>query len=265
MAGSSYKGVTLNGGRFMMQCIRVQDDHNPLDTALPWRSAQALPRILVIDDDPSMTSLLKRGLAYEGYAVHTAAGGEAGLHIAREHQPDLVILDVMMPGIDGLDVLRRLRAADAILPVILLTAKDAETDQVQGLETGADDYVAKPFSFEILLARVRALLRRQQTENPPQLRFANLVLDVNAHTAWRGQREVPLTSLEFKLLHEFIAHPRQVLPKEVLLDRVWGYDFGGNMNVVEVYVKQLRQKLEADDEPRLLHTIRGAGYVLREG
>lgn len=249
----------------MIQDVRVQDDRHTVDPALAWRSTQRLPRILVIDDDSAVTSLLKRGLAYEGYAVETAASGAAGLQSARERPPDLVILDVMMPGIDGLEVLRRLRSADSLLPVILLTAKDAEMDQVQGLETGADDYVTKPFSFEILLARVRALLRRQQSENPPQLHFADLTLDTSAHTAWRGQREVVLTSLEFKLLHAFMQHPRQVLSKEVLLDRVWGYDFGGNMNVVEVYVKQLRQKLEAGDEPRLLHTLRGAGYVLREG
>jgi DNA-binding response OmpR family regulator len=247
----------------MIQSIKIQNDQTSLHPAVSGRT-HAVPRILVIDDDPSVTGLLKRGLAYEGYAVETAASGEAGLRIARERPPDLVILDVMMPGIDGLEVLRRLRTADVALPVIMLTAKDAETDQVRGLETGADDYVTKPFSFEILLARLRAVLRRQQSENPPQLRFADLVLDTSAHTAWRGQREVTLTSLEFKLLHEFLSHPRQVLPKEVLLDRVWGYDFGGNMNVVEVYVKQLRQKLEAGDEPRLLHTIRGAGYVLRE-
>jgi DNA-binding response OmpR family regulator len=170
----------------------------------------------------------------------------------------------MMPGIDGLEVLRRLRAGDTRLPVIMLTAKDAPADQVQGLETGADDYVVKPFTFEVLLARVRALLRRQQAEHPPVLTFADLTLDTGGHTVRRGAREVILTSLEFKLLQAFLEHPQQVLSKEVLLDRVWGYDFGGNANVVEVYVKQLRQKLESAGEPRLLHTIRGAGYVLRQ-
>lgn len=222
-------------------------------------------RILVVDDDSAVTSVLKRGLSYEGYAVDTAASGEAGLAIARERTPDLVILDIMMPGIDGLEVLRRLRAVDSHLPVLLLTGKDAPADQVQGLEHGADDYVIKPFTFEVLLARVHALLRRQQAEQPKELHFAELRLDPSGFVVRRGQREVGLTSLEFKLLHEFLTHPRQVLSKEVLLDRVWGYDFGGNMNVVEVYVKQLRQKLEAEGEPRLLHTIRGVGYVLREG
>lgn len=223
-----------------------------------------MQRILVIDDDPAVTSLLKRGLAYEGYAVDTAGTGEAGLAIARDRQPDLVILDIMMPGIDGWEALRRLRAADTHLPVLLLTARDAPADQVQGLETGADDYVIKPFAFEVLLARVHALLRRQTAEQAPVLRFADLTLDTGARTVQRGRRTVPLTSLEFKLLQEFLNHPRQVLPKDLLLDRVWGYDFGGNMNVVEVYVKQLRQKLEAEGEQRLLHTVRGAGYVLRE-
>lgn len=223
-----------------------------------------MQRILAIDDDPSVTSLLKRGLAYEGYAVDTAASGEAGLALARQHPPDLVILDIMMPGIDGLEVLRRLRAADPQMPVILLTAKDAPADQVHGLEAGADDYVVKPFTFEVLLARVRAQLRRRQADRPAQLRFADLTLDATRHRVQRGAREVALTSLELKLLQTFLEHPQQVLSKETLLDRVWGYDFGGNTNVVEVYVKQLRQKLEAGGEARLLHTIRGAGYVLRE-
>ena len=223
-----------------------------------------MQRILAIDDDPSVTSLLKRGLAYEGYAVDVAGTGAAGLALAREHAPDLVVLDIMMPGMNGLEVLQRLRAADARLPVIMLTAQDAPADQVNGLEAGADDYVVKPFTFEVLLARVRALLRRQQVEHPPILAFADLSLDTGSHAVRRGSRDVTLTSLEFKLLQTFLEHPQQVLSKDVLLDRVWGYDFGGNANVVEVYVKQLRQKLEGEGEPRLLHTIRGAGYVLRE-
>ena len=223
-----------------------------------------MQRILAIDDDPAITSLLKRGLSYEGFTVDIAGTGEAGLALARERPPDLVILDIMMPGINGLEVLRRLRAVDDRLPVLMLTAKDAPADQVQGLEAGADDYVVKPFTFEVLLARVRALLRRQQAEHPPVLTFSDLIFDTGSHTVRRGGREVVLTSLEFKLLQAFLEHPQQVLSKEVLLDRVWGYDFGGNANVVEVYVKQLRQKLERTGEARLLHTIRGAGYVLRE-
>lgn len=223
-----------------------------------------MQRVLVIDDDGSVTSLLKRGLAYEGYTVDTAPSGAAGLARAREHPPDLVILDIMMPGLDGFEVLRRLRHADPRLPILMLTARDAPADEIRGLTAGADDYVVKPFTFDVLLARVQALLRRQQAEHPSELYFADVTLSLSRHEVRRGGRAIALTSLEFKLLHEFMEHPRQVLSKELLLDRVWGYDFGGNVNVVEVYVKQLRQKLEQADEPRLLHTIRGAGYVLRE-
>lgn len=223
-----------------------------------------MTRILVVDDDPAVTSVLRRGLSYEGYTVTVAADGPAGLAAAREAPPDLVVLDIMMPGLNGLEVLRRLRAADATLPVLMLTARDTPAEQVQGLETGADDYMVKPFSFEVLLAHIRALLRRREAEQPQVLRYADLALEPSRHAVFRGERSVTLTSLEFKLLHEFLRHAEQVLPKELLLDRVWGYDFGGNANVVEVYVKQLRQKLESGGESRLLHTIRGAGYVLRQ-
>lgn len=221
-------------------------------------------QILVIDDDPAVTSLLKRGLSYEGFAVQTAAGGTEGLAMARERPSDLVILDVMMPGLGGFEVLQRLRAADEHLPVLMLTGKDAPTDQVQGLESGADDYVVKPFAFEVLLARIHALLRRRQADHPVFLRFADLTLDTGQHQIHRGKLAISLTTLEFSLLQEFLVHPQQVLSKDILLDRVWGYDFGGNGNIVEVYVKQLRQKLEAGGEPRLIHTIRGVGYVLRQ-
>lgn len=223
-----------------------------------------MQRILVIDDDPAVTSVLKRGLSYEGFAVDTASHGAEGLTLARERPPDLVILDIMMPGLNGLEVLQRLRAADEHLPVLLLTARDAPADQVQGLESGADDYVVKPFTFEVLVARLHALLRRGQADYPTVLHFADLALDTGSHQVHRGQREIPLTTLEFTLLQEFLRHPRQVLSKEQVLERVWGYDFGGNANIVEVYVKQLRQKLEAAGEARLIHTLRNAGYVLRE-
>jgi DNA-binding response OmpR family regulator len=221
-----------------------------------------MQHILVIDDDPAITSLLKRGLSYEGFAVETAPSGIEGLAIAREHPSDLVILDVMLPQLSGYEVLHRLRSADAQLPVLMLTAKDAPADQVRGLEDGADDYVTKPFTFEVLLARIRSLLRRQQRDHPPILRFADLTLDTGSHVVQRGVREVSLTSMEFKLLQELLLHPRQVLSKDVLLERVWGYDF--DANVVEVYIKQLRQKLEANGEARLIQTLRGVGYVLRE-
>jgi len=221
-----------------------------------------MQRILVIDDDPAVTSLLKRGLSYGGFAVETAPSGHEGLECARERPSDLVILDVTMPGLSGFEVLERLRAADEELPVLMLTGRDAPADQVRGLESGADDYVVKPFTFEVLLARVHSQLRRRQVEHPAVLRFADLSLDTGSHRVYRGQREIALTSIEFKLLHEFLLHPRQVLSKDVLLERVWGYDFGEN--IVEVYVKQLRQKLEADGEPRLIQTLRNVGYVLKE-
>jgi DNA-binding response OmpR family regulator len=224
-----------------------------------------MKRILVVDDDPAVTSVLKRGLSYEGFVVDAAGSGEAGLTSAREHAPDLVILDIMMPGMDGLEVLRRLRAADATLPILMLTARDAPTDQVRGLERGADDYVVKPFTWEVLLARVRALLRRQEAERPPVLHFADLALDTGERRAHRGHRDIDLTTTEYELLRQFLEHPRRALPREFLMDRVWGYEFYGGTNVLETYVKQLRQKLEAAGEPRLIHTLRGTGYILREG
>ena len=223
-----------------------------------------MQRVLVIDDDPSVTSVLRRGLSYEGFVVDTANSGAAGLAMARERAPDLVILDIMMPGMDGLEVLRRLRGADVQLPVLLLTAKDAPSDQVEGLGRGADDYVVKPFTFEILVARVRALLRRSEADRPDVLRLGDLSLDTGTRLARRGDREITLTTTEYDLLLQFLLHPRRVLPRELLMERVWGYDFGGNTNVLEVYVKQLRQKLEAGGQPRLIHTLRGTGYVLRE-
>ena len=223
-----------------------------------------MQRILLIDDEPAASWLLKRGLVYEGYTVMVAGSGEAGLALARDEPPDLVVLGIALPGIDGLEVLRRLRAADPELPIILLAANDAADDQIRGLEAGADDYVVKPVIFAVLLARIHALLRRQHAERSALISFADLTIDTKSHSVWRGQREIVLTSLEFKLLQTFLEHPRQVLPKERLLDWVWRSDFQGGPNVVEVYVKQLRQKLEADGEPRLLHTIRGAGYILRE-
>ncbi|GEM87525.1 response regulator transcription factor [Meiothermus granaticius] len=223
-----------------------------------------MQRVLVIDDDSSVRSFLKRGLSYEGYAVDLAESGEAGLAQARIRYPDLVILDVMMPGIDGLEVLRRLRAADEKLPIIMLTARDAPEDQIHGLNTGADDYVTKPISFEVLIARVRSLLRRHQAEAPNVLRFSDLEMNAESFMVKRGGREITLTSLEFRLLQTFLENPERVTNKQLLLDKVWGTDFFGDANVVEVYVKQLRQKLEAGGEPRLIQTIRGAGYVLRE-
>ena len=220
-------------------------------------------RILIIEDDQAILKLLQRGLAYEGYTVDTASDGRSGLNQARDHQPDLVILDWMLPGMDGLEVCHRLRMGGKV-PILMLTAKDAIQDRVQGLDAGADDYMVKPFDLDELLARVRALLRRTQTERIAILKFSDLTLDTGTREATRGTRLVALTAKEYDLLELFLRHPRQVLTREVIFDRVWGYDFGGESNVLEVYIRYLRQKLEEAGESRLLHTVRGVGYVLRE-
>ncbi len=216
-----------------------------------------------MDDDPAITSLLRRGFAYAGYQVDTAASGPEALELARERPPGLVVLDIMMPGMDGLEVCRRLRAAGPV-PILMLTAKDAVGDRVQGLDAGADDYLVKPFAFDELLARLRALLRRAAPTQPEVLHFADLTLDTGTRQAFRGDRAIDLTAKEYELLEIFMRHPRQVLTREVIFDRVWGYDFGGESNIIEVYVRYLRQKTEAAGEPRLVHTVRGVGYVLRE-
>jgi two-component system response regulator MprA len=220
-------------------------------------------RILIIEDDQAILKLIQRGLAYEGYTVDVAGDGRTGLNLARDHTPDLVILDWMLPGMDGLEVCHRLRMAGK-MPVLMLTAKDSIQDRVQGLDAGADDYMVKPFNLDELLARVRALLRRTQPERVQVLKFADLTLDTGSREATRGSRLIALTAKEYELLELFLRHPRQVLTREVIFDRVWGYDFGGESNVLEVYIRYLRQKLEASDEPRLIHTVRGVGYVLRE-
>lgn len=221
-------------------------------------------RILIIEDDQAILKLLQRGLGYEGYVVDVATDGRSGLHLAREHQVDLVILDLMLPGMDGLEVCHRLRAGNSNLPILILTAKDSVQDRIQGLDTGADDYMVKPFNLEELLARVRALLRRTQQERLAVLKFADLTLDTGSRQATRGNRLIQLTAKEHELLELFLRHPKQVLRREVIFDRVWGYDFGGESNVLEVYIRYLRQKLEEGGEPRLIHTVRGVGYVLRE-
>jgi len=221
-------------------------------------------RILVVDDDAKIRTVVRRGLAYEGYRVVEAASGEEGLDKAREHLPDLVILDVMMPGMDGLEVTRRLRSSGDELAILMLTARDEVKDRVEGLENGADDYLVKPFSFEELLARVHALLRRRTTPSGEVLRFAGLELDVDAREARRAARTIELTTTEFNLLLLFLRHPRKVLTRDVIMEHVWAYDFEGESNVLEVYVRYLRSKLEANGEARLIHTVRGAGYVLKE-
>lgn len=220
-------------------------------------------KVLVIDDDQNITSFLKRALSYAGFVVDVANSGQTGLERALVNPPDLVILDVRMPGLDGLEVCRRLRAADAV-PILMLTAKDEVADRVAGLEHGADDYLLKPFALEELIARLRALLRRRTTVPQQRLRFADLAVDLGTHEVWRGPRAIDLTAKEYELLLAFLRQPRQVLSRDQLLDQVWGFDAGADTHVLEVYVRYLREKLEASGEPRLIHTLRGAGYVLRE-
>jgi two-component system, OmpR family, response regulator MprA len=221
-------------------------------------------RLLVVDDDEQLLAALRRALAYEGYEVEVAPSGEAGLRAALERPPDLVVLDVLLPGLNGLEVCRRLRAGGDV-PVLMLTARDEVADRVAGLDVGADDYLVKPFAVDELLARVRALLRRRTPAATDELRFADLTLNQATRTVQRAGRTLSLTPKEYDLLVLFMQHPRQVLTRELLFQRVWGYDFDRQSNVLDVFVGHLRTKLEAGGEPRLLHTVRGVGYALREG
>lgn len=220
-------------------------------------------RILVVDDDPEVVSFLKRGLIYEGYSVDTAGDGTEALTKSREKEPDLVILDIMMPGIDGVEVSKRLRQASDV-PILMLTAKGTVADKITGLDSGADDYLVKPFAFDELLARVRALLRRRQPKEGEVLRFSDLALDTATREVRRGHDVIELTAQEFGLLELLMRHPRQVLNRDRIYERIWGYDFDGESNVIEVYVSYLRSKLEASGRPRLIHTVRGVGYVMKE-
>ncbi len=223
-----------------------------------------MDRILVIDDDRSVTDALGRGLGLEGFAVDAANSGQEGLRRYRDQAPNLIILDVMMPEMDGFEVLRRIRQVDANLPILMLTARDAPGDETLGLQTGADDYVIKPFDWDVLIARVRALLRRSNSRSEEMLRLGDLALSKATRLATRSDREISLTPTEYDLLREFLLHAGRVMPRELLMERVWGYEPVGGTNVLETYVKQLRQKLEAGGEPRVIHTVHGVGYVLRE-
>lgn len=225
-------------------------------------------KILVIEDEERIRQFLQRGLSYEGYRVDVAEDGNTGLDLARDNPPDLVLLDVMLPGMDGIEVCKRLRAGGD-LPILMLTAKESIEDRVVGLDAGADDYLVKPFAFDELLARIRALLRRIQPTKPDVYRFGDLELDTGTRQGKRGTRSFELTAKEYELLELFMRNPRRVLTREIIYDRVWGYDFGGGSNIIEVYVRYLRQKTETDQNSRvvhtrLIHTVRGIGYVLRE-
>ncbi|HEY1988766.1 MAG TPA: response regulator transcription factor [Acidimicrobiales bacterium] len=221
-------------------------------------------RVLVVDDDPAVSGALHRALRLEGYDVSLANDGPRALEEIAVRPPDAVILDIGLPTIDGLEVCRRLRAAGDDTPVLMLTARDAINDRVQGLDAGADDYLVKPFALAELLARLRALLRRRSDDSTEILQFADLNLDPSSRVASRGSREFTLTRIEYDLLELLLRHPRQVLTREVILDRVWGYTFDSGTNSLAVYVGYLRRKTEEDGEPRLIHTARGVGYVLRE-
>ena len=221
-------------------------------------------KILIVEDDAAILKVIQRGLENEGYEVITAQEGHEGLDKIQRQSPDLIILDWMLPGIDGLEICYRIRPLNKT-PILMLTARDTVDDRVQGLDAGADDYLVKPFVLDELLARVRALLRRTESTRAPEvLQFADLELDTGTRRARRGDRIIELTAKEYDLLEWFMRHPRQVMTREVLFDRIWGYDFQGLSNVLEVYIRYLRQKLEANGEPRLIHTVRGVGYVLRE-
>jgi DNA-binding response OmpR family regulator len=219
--------------------------------------------ILLVEDDAKLAQFIEIELSLEGYQVTLATTGTEGLSAAREMPPDLLILDWMMPGLSGIDLCLRLRSTGVQAPIILLTAKDEIPDRVTGLNAGADDYVTKPFSIEELLARVKAHLRRANLASPDRLVFEDLTLNGILREVYRGQQLIPLTAKEFDLLELLMRHPRQVMTRDQILEQVWGYDFVGESNIIEVYVRALRIKLEVNNPTRLIHTIRGVGYVLR--
>jgi two-component system response regulator MprA len=218
----------------------------------------------VVDDDPAVSGSLDRALRLEGYEVETASDGTEALRSLAVASPDAVVLDLQLPDVDGLEVCRRLRAVGDDTPVLMLTARDAVNDRVAGLDAGADDYLVKPFALAELLARLRALLRRRAENDGEVLQCGDLTLDVSTREGQRGERSFSLTRIEFDLLELFLRHPRQVLSRDLILDRVWGYDFDTGTNSLAVYIGYIRRKTEENGEPRMLHTVRGVGYVLKE-
>jgi two-component system response regulator MprA len=221
-------------------------------------------RVLIVDDEPQFRRALERALSLEGYLVAEAANGQEALAAQAEGRADALVLDVLMPRLDGLETCRRLRSGGDRTPVLMLTARDAVSDRVDGLDAGADDYLVKPFALEELLARLRALLRRSEPEGEARLTFADLSLDPATREVLRDGRHIELTKTEFALLEQLMRHPKQVLSRTQIFEAVWGYDFGPTSNSLEVYIGYLRRKTEAEGEPRLIHTVRGVGYVMRE-
>jgi DNA-binding response OmpR family regulator len=221
-------------------------------------------RILLVEDEVKLARFIELELGSEGYEISLAHDGMTGLSMLRESPPDLAILDWMLPGISGLEICRRLRSTGSSIPVIFLTAKDEIGDRVAGLDAGADDYVVKPFSIEELLARIRAHLRRTQETDKDLLQFDDLSLNRRTREVHRGKRVIELTAKEFDLLDYLLSHPRQVLTRDQILEHVWGYDFMGDSNIIEVYIRYLRLKLQENDEKRLIHTVRSVGYVLKD-
>jgi two-component system OmpR family response regulator len=221
-------------------------------------------RVLVVDDEAYITDLVATALRYEGFEVASAGAGREALALVESFRPELIVLDVMLPDLDGFEVQRKLMDRGARVPVLFLTARDSTEDKVRGLSIGGDDYVTKPFSLEELIARIRAILRRVRgaSSDAERLRFADLEMDEDRHEVWRGGKPVELTATEFKLLRFLLSNPRRVVSKDQILDHVWHYDFGGDASIVETYVSYLRKKVDFE-EPRLIHTVRGVGYVLR--
>jgi two-component system, OmpR family, response regulator MprA len=226
---------------------------------------EARPQILVVDDERAVREALGRALELGGFDVALAADGKEGLGLVEQETPDVVVLDLMMPGLDGLQACRIMRARGDRTPILMLTARTEVSSRVQGLDAGADDYLVKPFALEELLARLNALLRRHRSDKrEPELSFNDLVLDPQSHEVRRGERRLELTRTEFSLLRLLLENPNRALSRELIFDRVWGYDFGGRSKGLDVYIGYLRRKTEAGGEPRLIHTVRGVGYVLRE-
>jgi two-component system OmpR family response regulator len=245
----------------------MSDNATPAPTRLT-RADGSPVRVLVVDDEASLTDLLQMALRYEGWEIRTAAEGVKAVTIAREFKPDAVVLDIMLPDIDGLQVLQRMRADGSDVPVLFLTAKDALDDRIAGLTAGGDDYVTKPFSLEEVVARLRALIRRSslttETNDSPVITVGDLELNEDSHEVRRAGRPIELTATEFELLRYLMRNPRRVVSKTQILDRVWSYDFGGRSSVVEIYISYLRKKIDVDASP-MIHTVRGAGYMLKPG